>query len=150
MSVLASDRSFDRFVEAANRGGVGPVLSGPGPITVFAFTNSGWSDLPVFTRDELLKGSDQQRLQAVMNNLTMDGKYTVASLGGQKREVTTRNGTRLTVDPSNPERVTVEASGGRGMSAGVGSLGLRSAHLVRQDIEASNGVIHVLSGMIVP
>jgi uncharacterized surface protein with fasciclin (FAS1) repeats len=106
--------------------------------------------LPVFTRDELLKGSDQQRLQALMNNLIVDGKHTVASLGGQKREVTTRNGTRLTVDPSNTQRVTVEASGGRGMSAGVGSVGLRSAHLVRQDIEASNGVIHVLSGMIVP
>jgi uncharacterized surface protein with fasciclin (FAS1) repeats len=94
MSVLASDNSFERFVEAANRGGVAPVLSGPGPITVFAFTDSGWSDLPVFTRDELLKGSDQQRLQALMNYLIVDGKHTVASLGGQKREVTTRNGTR--------------------------------------------------------
>jgi uncharacterized surface protein with fasciclin (FAS1) repeats len=150
MAVLAGDNSFERFVEAASRSVLRPVLTGPGPITVFAFTNSGWSDLPVFLRDSLMQGSEQARLDAVMSNLVVDGRHTIASLGGETREFTTRAGTRLTVNPSNAERVTVASTGGRSMSAGAATAGLRSARLVRQDIEASNGVIHVLSGIIVP
>jgi uncharacterized surface protein with fasciclin (FAS1) repeats len=149
MEVLASDSQFERFVAAAQLSGLAQTLAGPGPFTVFAFTNSGWSDLPVFLRDSLT-GSDRQRLTAVMNNLVVDGRTTIASLGGQKREFTTRNGTRLTVDPSNAQSVRVESSGGSGMSAGAATAGLRSAHLIRQDIEASNGVIQVMNGIIVP
>lgn len=150
MEVLASDDSFSRFIEVANRGGIGQTLAGPGPYTVFVFTNSGWGSLPVFAREQLMSGSELTRTQALVNNLIVDGRHTIASLGGQKREFTTRNGSRLTVDATNAERITVEASGGRAQGIGTATVGLRSAHLVRQDIEASNGVIHVLSDIIVP
>jgi uncharacterized surface protein with fasciclin (FAS1) repeats len=149
MDVLASDSSFERFVVAATRGGVADTLRGPGPFTVFAFTNSGWTDLPSFLHESLL-GAETQRLTALVNNLVVEGRHTIASLGGQKREFTTRNGTRITVDPTNADRVGVESTGGRGMSVGAATAGLRSSRLVRQDIEASNGIIHVLSGIIVP
>jgi uncharacterized surface protein with fasciclin (FAS1) repeats len=150
MEVLASDASFERFLEAATRSGVQQGLAGAGPFTVFAFTNSGWGDLPVFLRQSLLDGSDTQRLRSVMGNLVVDGRHTIASLGGQKREFTTRAGTRLSVDATNAQRVTVESAGGSALSAGAATAGLRSATLIRQDIEASNGVIHVLSQIIVP
>jgi uncharacterized surface protein with fasciclin (FAS1) repeats len=150
MDVLASDSSFERFLEAASRGGLAQTLGGAGPFTVFAFTNSGWADLPVFLRQSLLDPSEAQRLRSVMGNLVVDGRQTIASLGGQKREFTTRAGTRLSVDATNAQRVTVESAGGSALSAGAASVGLRSAHLIRQDIEASNGVIHVLSQIIVP
>jgi uncharacterized surface protein with fasciclin (FAS1) repeats len=150
MEVLASDSSFERFIEAASRSGLPQTLGGAGPFTVFAFTNSGWADLPVFLRQSLLEPSDTQRLRSVMGNLVVDGRQTVASLGGQKREFTTRAGTRLSVDATNAQRVTVEAAGGSALSAGAATAGLRSAYLIRQDIEASNGVIHVLSQIIVP
>jgi len=150
MEVLASDSSFERFVEAASRSGLQQSLVGAGPFTVFAFTNSGWADLPVFLRQSLLDPAEMLRLRSVMGNLVVDGRQTIASLGGQKRDFTTRAGTTLTVDATNAERVSVESSGGRAMSAGAATAGLRSARLIRQDIEASNGVIHVLSGIIVP
>jgi uncharacterized surface protein with fasciclin (FAS1) repeats len=150
MEVLASDDSFSRFIEVANRGGIGQTLSGAGPYTLFVFTNSGWGSLPVFAREQLMSGSELTRTQALVNNLIVDGKHTIASLGGQKREFTTRNGSRLTVDATNAERVSVEASGGGGQGIGTATVGLRSARLVRQDIEASNGIIHVLSDIIVP
>ncbi|WP_237215556.1 fasciclin domain-containing protein [Falsiroseomonas oryziterrae] len=150
MEVLASDSSFERFVEAVSRSGQLQALRGGGPYTVFAFTDSGWNGLPVFLRQSLLDPSESQRLASVMGNLVVDGRHPIASLGGQPREFTTRAGTRLTVDPRNAERVTVASSGGRAMSAGAATAGLRSARLVRQDIEASNGIIHVLDSIIVP
>jgi uncharacterized surface protein with fasciclin (FAS1) repeats len=150
MDVLASDSSFERFVAAAGRSGAAQTLAGPGPFTVFAFTNSGWDDLPVFTRQELMTGSDVQRITAVMNGLIVEGRYTIASMAGQPQTYTTRNGTRLAVDPRNADRIGVEAAGGSGLSAGIASAGLRSARVVRADVEAANGVIHVLSQIIVP
>ncbi len=150
MDVLASDSSFERFVEAATRSGLPQTLRGAGPFTVFAFTDSGWNGLPAFLRQSLLDPSESQRLASVMGNLVVDGRQTVASLGGQPREFITRAGTRLTVDPRNAERVIVTSSGGSAMSAGAATAGLRSARLLRQDIEASNGIIHVLDGIIVP
>lgn len=71
-------------------------------------------------------------------------------MGGQVQTYTTRNGSRISVDPRNADRITVESAGGGGQGAGVGSVGLRSSRIARADVEASNGVIHVLSGIIIP
>ena len=144
--LLASDSSFERFVAAASRTGLSQTLSGAGPYTVFAFTNSGWDSLPAFQRESLL-GPDVQRLATVMNSLVVDGRVPISSLSGQRRELTTRQGTRLVVDATNPQRVAVESAG---LAAGVGAAGLRTAYLVRQDIEASNGILHVLSQIVLP
>jgi uncharacterized surface protein with fasciclin (FAS1) repeats len=150
MEVLASDTGFERFIEVVNAAAMGETLATGGPFTVFAFTNSGWGSLPVFARQQLMSGSEQTRAAALVNNLIVDGRQSIAALDGQKREFTTRNGSRLTVDPSNRDRVTVEATGGGGQGIGTATIGLRSAHLLRQDIEASNGLIQVLSDIIVP
>lgn len=150
MDILASDSAFERFIEAATRSGLPQTLRGGGPYTVFAFTNSGWADLPPFLRQSLLDPSEGLRLASVMGNLVVDGRHTIASLGGQRRELATRAGTRLAVDATDASRVRVESAGGTALSAGAATAGLRSARLIRQDIEASNGVIHVLSQIIVP
>ncbi|WP_431284651.1 fasciclin domain-containing protein [Humitalea sp. 24SJ18S-53] len=150
LQILADDSSFSRFTTAAERAGVAQALGGAGTYTVFAFTNSGWEELPGFLRESLMSDTERLRLAAVINNLIVDGRHTIASMGGQVQTYTTRNGSRLTVDPRQAGRITVESAGGGGLGAGVASVGLRSARLIRQDIEASNGVIHVLDSIIVP
>ena len=148
--VLSSDSSFERFLAAAGPSGALQTLRGPGPFTVFAFTNSGWADLPAFTRDSLMSGTEPTRLAAVMNHLIVEGRHTIASMGGEPKTFTTRNGSRITVDPRNAERPSVESAGGGGQGAGVASVGLRSSRIQRPDVEASNGIIHVMTGIIVP
>jgi uncharacterized surface protein with fasciclin (FAS1) repeats len=150
MEVLASDSSFERVVEAATRSGLPQSLGDAGPFTVFAFTNSGWADLPAFLRQSLLDPSEGLRLTPVMGNLVVDGKHSIASLGGQRREFATRADTRLAVDATDDARLRVESAGGSALPAGAACAGLRSARLIRKDIEASNGVIHVLSQITVP
>ncbi len=144
--LLASDSALERFVAAAGRSGLSQTLAGAGPYTVFAFTNSGWDALPAFQREALM-GQDVQRLTTVMNALVVDGSFPIASLGGQRRELTTRQGTRLLVDPTDPQRVVVESAG---MASTAGAAGLRSAYVIRPDMQASNGVVHQLRQIVLP
>lgn len=150
VDVLASDSSFERFLAAAAPSGALQTLRGPSPFTVFAFTNSGWGSMPAFTRDSLMSGSEPTRLTAVMNHLIVEGRHTIASMGGEAKTFTTRNGSRITVDPRNADRIGIESAGGGGQGAGVASVGLRSSRIQRPDVEASNGIIPVMTGIIVP
>ena len=150
LQILAGDSAFERFIEAANRGSAAAALAGPGPITVFVFTNAGWDALPAFTRQELLATGDALRTQALMYSLIVDGRHTIAGMAGQQVTLTSRNGTRIAVDARDPRQAAVSSAGGTGLGVGLGSIGLRDARLTRPDIEAANGVLHVMSSIIVP
>ncbi|NKC33560.1 fasciclin domain-containing protein [Falsiroseomonas selenitidurans] len=147
-SILAADDAFLRFIEASNRAGTLAELGGSGPITVFAFTNSGWGDLPAFTQQSLLGGSEPLRVQALMRSLIVEGRHPVPQ--GREVTLTSLNGTRLKIDAREGGTARIESAGGTGMSVGLGSIGLRSARLARQDIQAANGILHIMDGMLVP
>jgi uncharacterized surface protein with fasciclin (FAS1) repeats len=130
--------NFKTLVTAVKAAGLVEVLSGPGPFTVFAPTDEAFSKLPKGTVEALLK--DIPKLKAILTYHVVQGKYMssqVMELLKQNKEVkvNTVQGAPITLSLKGTMRKT---------------LHVNDAQVIKADIEASNGVIHVIDKVILP
>jgi len=107
------------------------VLKGEGPFTVFAPTDEAFAKLPAGTVENLLKPENRDQLAAILTYHVVPGAVTAADVVKLK-EARTVNGGLL--------KVTVEGA----------SVLVNDAKVTTTDIEASNGVIHVIDAVILP
>ncbi len=119
---------FNTLVQAVQAAGLVETLKGEGPFTVFAPTDEAFAALPDGTLETLLANPDQ--LRAVLTYHVVPGKVMAADV--QPGEVTTVQG----------EALTLSMEGGNVM--------VDDATVVATDVEASNGVIHVIDAVVVP
>ena len=123
---------FKTLVAAVQAADLGGALSSPGPFTVFAPTDEAFAKLPAGTVDDLLKPENLDKLVAVLKYHVVSGKVMAADIAGKKLNVTTLQGSNISVDA---------------MSGGVM---INDATVTTADIKASNGVIHVIDKVILP
>jgi len=122
--------SFKTLLTAATAAGLVDTLKGPGPFTVFAPTDDAFAKLPAGTLDTLL--ADPAALKDILLYHVVEGKVMAA-------DVTTM--TSATSVQGSPIAIAVKD----------GKVYLNdSAQVVTTDIEASNGVIHVIDAVILP
>jgi uncharacterized surface protein with fasciclin (FAS1) repeats len=134
VAVASGDEQFSTLVSAIEAAGLVETLQGEGPFTVFAPNNEAFEALPAGTLDDLLKPENKDQLTDILTYHVVPGKVMSADLqDGQ--EVETVQGEKLTIKLG--DSVEVE---------GVGS----SATVIAPDIEASNGVIHVIDAVLLP
>jgi uncharacterized surface protein with fasciclin (FAS1) repeats len=118
------------LVAAVQAADLTETLNGPGPYTVFAPTDQAFSAVQS-TVDELLQPQNKSRLQQVLTYHVVSGELRAADLtDGQ--QLTTLEGTTLTVRVSN------------------GQVMIGDATVVTADVDASNGVVHVIDQVLVP
>ena len=123
--------SFKTLVAAAKAAGLVPALTGDQPLTVFAPTDEAFAKLPEGTVESLLKPENKGKLAAILKYHVVAGRvYSDQAL--QAKSAETLQG----------ERVEISVKGGVAMVNG--------AKLLKTDIEASNGVIHVIDSVILP
>jgi uncharacterized surface protein with fasciclin (FAS1) repeats len=120
--------SFNTLVTAVQAAGLVDTLKGPGPFTVFAPTDEAFAKIPKAKLDALLK--DKAALTKVLTYHVVPGKVMAADVKAGKVK---------TVEGSN---LTVTTSGGKVM--------VDKAHVVKTDIAADNGVIHVIDTVLMP
>lgn len=106
-------------------------LKGPGPFTVFAPTDEAFAKLPAGTVENLLKPENKAKLTAILT-------YHVVP-GAVKAEQVTKLDQAKTV---NGAMVKVTTKGGK--------VTINDATVVKADIPASNGMIHVIDKVILP
>jgi uncharacterized surface protein with fasciclin (FAS1) repeats len=122
--------SFTTLVAAVQAAGLVDTLKGPGPFTVFAPTDEAFAALPAGTVEDLLKPENLAKLQAVLTYHVVAGKVMSGDLS---------NGmTAATVQGAD---ITIMTEGG---------VKVNGANVVTADIEATNGVIHVIDAVILP
>jgi uncharacterized surface protein with fasciclin (FAS1) repeats len=121
--------SFKTLVKAVQEAGLVETLKGPGPFTVFAPTDEAFAKLPAGTVDALLK--DKQKLTAILTYHVVPGRVLAADLKN-KKSAKTVNGQEI--------RIAVRD----------GMVMVDNARVIRSDIPASNGVIHVIDTVILP
>lgn len=134
-AVAAGD--FKTLAAALTAAGLVDTLKGPGPFTVFAPPDSAFAKLPAGTLDTLLK-NPKGDLSSILTYHVVPGKVMAADvvkLNGSS--VKTVQGTPLTVKVDGSAVKLVDATG-------------KSVNVVKTDITASNGVIHVLDGVMLP
>ncbi|MEM7670910.1 MAG: fasciclin domain-containing protein, partial [Pseudomonadota bacterium] len=107
-------------------------LKSPGPFTVFAPTDDAFAALPAGTVESLLKPENKDKLVAVLTYHVVPGKVMSADLAGKKIEATTAQGSTVDIDATG------------------GGVRVDGANVVAADVEASNGVIHVIDAVILP
>jgi uncharacterized surface protein with fasciclin (FAS1) repeats len=120
--------SFSTLVAAVEAAGLAETLSGPGPFTVFAPTDSAFAKLPKGTVEKLLK--DPEKLAAILTYHVVTGKVTAGDVAGMKSAKTVQ-GQDLRFDTSSGVKVN-------------------QARVITPDIMASNGVIHVIDEVLLP
>lgn len=130
VDIAVNNDSFQTLTAALKAAGLVETLAGEGPFTVFAPTDEAFAALPEGTLEELLKPENQDQLIKILT-------YHVVS------------GTVKSGDLSSGEVASVE---GRAIDVKVESDGImvNNASVVQADIEASNGIIHVIDRVILP
>jgi uncharacterized surface protein with fasciclin (FAS1) repeats len=133
--IVAGNPDFSTLLTAVQAAGLGETLAGDGPFTVFAPTDEAFAKLPAETLEALLKPDNKDQLTAILTYHVVPAEVMAADV--QAGEVTTVNG--------EPFTVALE-DGGVQITDGQGN----TATVTATDIEASNGVIHVIDSVLQP
>jgi uncharacterized surface protein with fasciclin (FAS1) repeats len=119
------------LVAAVTAAGLVETLSGTGPFTVFAPTNSAFGALPEGTVENLLKPESKDQLTSVLTYHVVAGNVMAADLS-DGQVVTTLNGQELTVSIKD------------------GKVMINGATVIVADLAGSNGVVHVVDTVLLP
>lgn len=123
--------SFKTLVAAVQAAGLAETLEGSGPYTVFAPTDDAFKKLPAGTVDALLKPENKEKLKAILLYHVVQGKV-MAAQAMKMSSAKTVSGQDLSITTSG------------------GTVMINDAKVVNADIQASNGVIHVIDTVLLP
>jgi uncharacterized surface protein with fasciclin (FAS1) repeats len=131
VDVAAEAGSFTTLLAAAKAAGLVEALKGEGPMTVFAPTDEAFANLPAGTVESLLLPENKDKLTAILLYHVVEGKVTsdkvvdlasAPTLQGQSVKITVKEG----------------------------EVYINEAKVLKADVGASNGVIHVVDKVILP
>jgi uncharacterized surface protein with fasciclin (FAS1) repeats len=123
--------SFNTLVAALQAADLVDTLKGNGPFTVFAPTDDAFKKLPPGTLEMLLKPENKEKLRAILTYHVAAGELTAAKVI-KLSSVKTLNGQSVAIGTSD------------------GTVMVNNAKVVKADIHASNGVIHVIDTVLLP
>lgn len=122
--------NFSTLAAALGAAGLIKTLKADGPFTVFAPTDEAFSKIPSETLSELLQPENKEKLIAILNYHVVSGRVTAdqvtdlesaTSLQGQALKISTKDG-----------------------------LKINDAKVLTPDVQAANGVIHVIDAVLIP
>src|SRR5438270_10042001 len=123
--------NFKTLAAALKAAGLVDTLKGDGPFTVFAPTDEAFAKLPAGTVDDLLKPENKEKLVGILTYHVVPGRAMAKDVAGMKTAKTV-NGKELK------------------LKAGDDKVMVNDATVTKADIEASNGVIHVIDAVLMP
>lgn len=130
VALASGAENFKTLVAAVKAAGLVETLQGEGPFTVFAPTDEAFAKLPAGTVESLLKPENRDKLAAILKYHVVPGKVMAADV--KTMQAKTAQGQSLSLKVSDTG-VTVD-----------------NAKVVKTDLIAQNGVIHVIDSVILP
>ncbi|RJY10246.1 fasciclin domain-containing protein [Aurantiacibacter aquimixticola] len=143
VQAAASNDNFETLVAAVQAADLAGTLSGDGPFTVFAPTDTAFDALPTGTVDTLLQPANRGALTDILTYHVVAGRVTADDLihlirdGDGHARISTLNGETLIARLNNGQVVLTDAAD-------------RQVLVTQTDIGTSNGVIHVLDRVLLP
>ena len=131
VDTAASAKQFTTLIAAAKAAGLAGALKGDGPLTVFAPTDDAFGALPAGTIESLLKPENKDQLATILKYHVIAGKVGSSALA---------DGARLETLAGIDAVISQTEKG----------FNIENARIVSTDIDASNGVIHVIDRVILP
>jgi transforming growth factor-beta-induced protein len=131
VTTAVNAKSFQTLVAAVKAAGLVQALSGDKPYTVLAPTDAAFAKLPAGTLDTLLQPENRAKLQSILKLHVIPGRiYSTDAL--KARLARTLQGDNVTFNVKD------------------GQVYVNGARVLRTDLDASNGVIHVIDSVILP
>lgn len=130
IALAVETESLSTLVAGVTAADLVATLQGEGPFTVFAPTNEAFAALPEGTLETLLKPENKDQLVAILTYHVVSGKVMSTDLSDGMKAATV-NGAEITITTADGAKVN-------------------GANVVMADIEASNGVVHVIDAVILP
>ena len=144
VEVAQGNPDFSTLVSAVTAADLGGTLSSTGPFTLFAPNNAAFEKVPQATRDQLMSPGGKADLTGILTYHVVQGETNAAALteaieaaGSAGYKLTTVTGGTLTATMEGGKVVLTDAAGNK-------------ATVTATDVEASNGVIHVIDTVLMP
>lgn len=131
VDTAVSAGNFKTLAAALEAAGLVDTLKGRGPFTVFAPTDEAFAKLPAGTVENLLEPQNREKLRAILTYHVVPGKVTAAQVTKLKSAKTVQG---------SEARITVTG----------GTVMIDNATVIKADVMATNGVIHVIDTVIIP
>ena len=131
VSLAVGNENLSTLVAAVKAAGLVETLQGDGPFTVFAPTNEAFAALPEGTVENLLKPENKDQLIAVLTYHVVGAKVMSTDL---------KNGQKAGTVQGSDVKINVSSKG----------VKVNEANVVAADVQASNGVVHVIDRVILP
>jgi uncharacterized surface protein with fasciclin (FAS1) repeats len=129
VDVAASNPDFETLVAAVTAAGLVETLSGDGPFTVFAPTDEAFEALPEGVLDALLLPENKAALTSILTYHVLASEVMAADVTAGDVETVEGSTIAITTD---------------------GGVEVNDANVTATDVDASNGVIHVIDAVLVP
>ncbi len=129
VDIATSDDNFTTLVGALQAAGLVDTLKGNGPFTVFAPTNAAFDRLPKQTLEDLMLPKNKSRLQEVLKHHVVSGRRMAKEVSRQS-----------SLSPMSGDAVPVRAKGTR--------VRIGDATIQQTDLEAENGIVHVIDRVL--
>jgi uncharacterized surface protein with fasciclin (FAS1) repeats len=130
VAVASGAGNFKTLVAAVKAAGLVETLQGKGPFTVFAPTDEAFAKLPAGTVEDLLKPENKEKLVAILTYHVLPAKVMAADVKTMMAK--TVNGKELNIKVED------------------GKVTVNGANVIKADVAASNGVIHVIDTVLIP
>lgn len=144
VELAQGNADLSTLVSAVTAADLGATLSGAGPYTVFAPTNAAFAKVPKAARDELMSPAGKEDLASILTYHVVSGETNSQALtaaiegaGEAGYTIKTVNGGNLTARLEGGKVVITDAKGAK-------------ATVVQADVDASNGVVHVIDTVLMP
>lgn len=144
VEVAQDNPDFSTLVSAVTTAELGETLSGEGPYTVFAPTNAAFEAVDQATLEQLMSEEGREDLTNILTYHVVEGETMAQALteaiegaGEEGYALTTVNGATLTATLEGGNVVLTDAAG-------------NTATVTSTDVDASNGVIHVIDTVLMP
>ena len=131
VDVATGNKDFSTLVKALKAGDLVDTLKGKGPFTVFAPSNAAFEKLPKGTLDDLLKPANKEKLQKILKRHVVKGRQMSSAVAKESK-----------ISPMSGSSLQIQAKGDR--------VRIGDATIQQADLEAENGVVHVIDRVLLP
>jgi len=139
-ALIRGDENFSKFVELVEKSGLAPSMQAADEFTVFVPTNDAFKELTVRQYEALTKPENKDMLNRVIKAHIFPSKVGMSQFTG-----------RQTMETSDGVEIPIESVGGdANVAGGAARIVVGGARIMKPDVQASNGTIHVVDRVIIP
>jgi uncharacterized surface protein with fasciclin (FAS1) repeats len=139
-SLISGDENFSKFMELVEKSGLKPSMKAADEFTLFVPTNDAFKELTVRQYEALTKPENKDMLNRVIKAHIFPSKVGMVNFTG-----------RQTMETSDGVEIPIETAGTAATGAGGNArIVVGGARIMKPDVQASNGIIHVVDRVIIP